>query len=187
MSSPIATATPAKAAASPPAVRKPVNPMKPVNPGEGRSPEAKRTAAAVLEVLAGTRTTTQAASALGVSLPRYYVLEARALAGLVAGCEPRPKGRTLTPQRELAALQKECDRLRREASRQQALARAAGRTVGLSLPEKPKPQPAAGKRRNRRPTARALLAARHLRTDGVASPPTNGAAKPEGAASVEKV
>jgi hypothetical protein len=37
--------------------------------------DARRRAAAVLEVLAGARTPTQAAEALGVSLPRYYLLE----------------------------------------------------------------------------------------------------------------
>lgn len=43
--------------------------------------DARRRAAAVLEVLAGARTPTQAAEALGVSLPRYYLLEQRAIGG----------------------------------------------------------------------------------------------------------
>ena len=151
-----------KTESSAPAGRKQV---KPPDPAEGRSRDAKRTAAAILEVLAGSRSPSEAAEALATSLPRYYLLEARALAGLVAACEPRPRGRTQTPERELAAVQKECDRLRREASRQQALARAAQRTVGLTLPEKPRPQAAGKKRRRRRPTARALRAAERLRLD----------------------
>src|SRR5262245_47690243 len=61
---------------------------------QGAGREAKRLAASVLEVLAGARTPAQAAAALGLSLPRYYQLEGRALRGLLAGCEPRPKGRT---------------------------------------------------------------------------------------------
>ena len=43
------------------------------NLGEGASAEAKRVAAAILEVLAGARTPTEAAQALGLSLPRYYL------------------------------------------------------------------------------------------------------------------
>jgi hypothetical protein len=43
------------------------------------SAEAKRLAAAVLEVLAGTRGPGEAAVALGISLPRYYQLKGRAL------------------------------------------------------------------------------------------------------------
>jgi hypothetical protein len=39
--------------------------------GAGASAEAKRVAAAILEVLAGARTPTEAAQALGLSLPRY--------------------------------------------------------------------------------------------------------------------
>ena len=45
---------------------------------------AKQLAAVVLDVLAGSRTPPQAAETLGVSLPRYYQLEAGALGGLVA-------------------------------------------------------------------------------------------------------
>src|SRR6516164_6368790 len=55
--------------------------------------EAKRLAAAVLEVLAGTRGPSEAAAALSISLPRYYQLEGRALEGLLAACEPRRGGR----------------------------------------------------------------------------------------------
>ena len=59
----------------------------------GASREAKRLAAVLLDVLAGARTPPQAAEVLGVSLPRYYQLEDRGLAGLVAACEARPRGR----------------------------------------------------------------------------------------------
>src|SRR5260370_40572180 len=53
--------------------------------GEGASTEAKRLAAAILEVLAGARTPTEAAQVLALSLPRYYLLEARALHGIGPG------------------------------------------------------------------------------------------------------
>jgi len=57
--------------------------------GQEHSREVQRLAAAILEVLAGARTPAQAASALNVSLPRYYQVEARALRGLVAACADR--------------------------------------------------------------------------------------------------
>jgi hypothetical protein len=149
------------------------------------SAEAKRIAAAVLEVLAGTRGPCEAASVLGISLARYYQLETRALAGLVAGCEPRRRGSRKGPT-ELSSLRQECDRLRRECARQQALLRAAQRTVGLtpSSPPAPAPPPSSSgntgrKRRKRRPKARALKAAALLRgQDG--SGPVEESAKGEG-------
>jgi hypothetical protein len=84
-------------------------------PASAREPdatrEAKRLAAVVLDVLAGSRTPPQAAEALGVSLPRYYQLEARALGGLLAACESRPRGRQPDIETELASVQKELDRV----------------------------------------------------------------------------
>src|SRR5690349_19000906 len=69
--------------------------------------QAKRLAAAILEVLAGARTPTEAATALGLSRPRYYQVETRAVRGLVAACEARPRGRAPTVEKELAALRQE--------------------------------------------------------------------------------
>ena len=43
--------------------------------------EAKRLAAVILEVLAGVRTPTGAATAPGIRLPRYYLWEERAIRG----------------------------------------------------------------------------------------------------------
>ena len=120
-------------------------------------PQAERIAAAVLEVLAGARLPSDAATALGCSLPRYYALESRALSGLIAACEPRPPGKRRSPDGELNSLRKECDKLRRESARYQALVRLARRTVGLSPPP-PSAKPGSGKCRKRRPTVRALRA-----------------------------
>jgi len=139
------------------------------------STEAKRLAAAILEVLAGVRGPGEAAEVLGISLCRYYQLETRALAGLLGACEPRRRGRGGQGPSELATLRQECERLRRECARQQALVRAAGRTVGLA----PLPSAAAtvkaggtgGKRRKRRPKARALKMAARLREEGAAPAP----------------
>lgn len=134
-------------------------------PGSGTGTEAKRRAAVILEVLAGVRTPAAAAAGLSLSLPRYYLLEQQALTGLVAACEPRPQGRVPGVEKELTTLQKEVQRLHRECARQQALVRAAQRTIGLTLPEPPKgkvvPQ---GRRRSRRPTVRALKAAARLQS-----------------------
>jgi len=141
------------------------------------SREAQRVAAAILEVLAGVRTPTDAAAALGMGVPRYYVWEQRALAALVAGCEPRPAGRTLSQRHQIAVLEKEVARLKQDCARQQALVRAAQRTIGLA-PAAAKPVPKAGERaagkpagkkpRKRRPAVRALKAATTLRAMPVA-------------------
>jgi len=138
------------------------------DPPPDASREAKRLAAAILEVLAGLRTPAQAAQATNVSLPRYYQLEAQALAGLVRACERHPKGRRRAPPNEVATLAKENERLKRDLGRQQALVRLAQRSVGLSPPVPP-----AKARRKRKPTTRALVAAERLRAaaDGAGDGP----------------
>src|ERR1700732_4525180 len=95
--------------------------------GRDASAPAKRLAAAILEVLAGVRTTTDAAAAVGLSLTRYYQVESRALAGLVRACEPPPKGRQPGAERELVILRRTQERLQRDLARQQALVRLAQR------------------------------------------------------------
>src|SRR5262245_25721961 len=124
------------------------------------SREAKLLAAAILEVLAGSLGPSEAARSLGISLARYYQLETRALAGLVSSCESRRRGGK-RPRNELTALQRECEQLRRECARQQALMRATRRTVGLT-PSMTPPPPDGVKKRRRRPTARALKMAAML-------------------------
>jgi len=127
------------------------------------SRESKRLAAAILEVLGGVRMPSDAAQALGISLPRYYQLEVRALAGLMAGCEPRPVGRVRSAESELAASQKELKKLRQECSRYSALVRIAQRNVGLSAPQIPKPnEKGSAKKRRKKATVRALKVAQLL-------------------------
>jgi hypothetical protein len=131
--------------------------------GRAASTEAKRLAAAILEVLAGVRTTSDAALAVGLSLTRYYQVESRALAGLVQACEPRSKGAQPNPERQVTALRRDNERLQREVSRQQALVRLSQRSVGLAAPAPPPKIPASGKKpRRRRPVARALHVANRL-------------------------
>jgi hypothetical protein len=139
--------------------------------GEGASSQARRQAAAILEVLAGVRTPTQAAEALGVSLPRYYVLETQAVQGILLACEPKRMGRQKTAESALASLRRECEQLRRDCARQQALVRAAQRTIGLTPSAPPKPEKNGKKRRRRRPTARALRAAARLKDEEAAAVP----------------
>lgn len=133
----------------------------------GGSLEANRLAVAILEVLAGLRTPTDAAQVLGISLPRYYQLEVRALEGMVAACESRKKGRQLTTESRIRKLEEQLTQAQAECARQQALVRATQRTIGLKAPTAPgktKAGSASGKRRRKRkPTVRALRAVRALR------------------------
>jgi hypothetical protein len=144
------------------------------NPPTPVSRDAQRVAAVILEVLAGMRTPTEAAAVVGMSVPRYYLWEQRALEGLVRACEPRPKGQVVSQRHQIALLEKEVTRLRQDCIRQQALVRASQRTIGLAAFPPPAAKPAAkpsgkvvakagstvaGKaKRKRRPVARALKA-----------------------------
>jgi hypothetical protein len=96
------------------------------------SKRARQITVAVLEVLSGEVGTSEAAAKLGVSLSRYYQLEARALKGMLQAVEPRTKGPQKTPAREIQALQAEKKLLEKELRRHQALLRAAHRSVGLA-------------------------------------------------------
>ncbi len=80
------------------------------------SRDAQRMAAAILEVLAGVRTPTEAATALSLSVPRYYLWEQRALEGLVRACEPRPVGKAAHERHRMAVLEKEVARLRQDCT-----------------------------------------------------------------------
>jgi len=135
-------------------------------PENGVDPEARRLCVVILEVLAGVRTPTDAAGTLGVSPPRYYALESRALGGLLEACRRRSKGPRRTPERECVRLRREVDRLTRECARTQALLRSAQRAMGISAPaaaaKKPEVSP---KKRKRRPVVRALRAAKVLRAE----------------------
>lgn len=118
------------------------------------SDAARRLAALLLEAMSGIRTTQSAADAMGVSLPRYYVLEARGLNGMVAALEPRARGRQRTLESEMAKLRAETKRLEREVSRWQSLYRVGQRSLGLVAARPPKPDAEGGKRR-RKPRKRA--------------------------------
>jgi hypothetical protein len=150
-----------------------------VSLGKDAGRDARRMAAAILEVLAGARTPSQAAEALGVSLPRYFQLETRAMHALVASCAPRPRGPGRNPDKELTALKRQHERVQRELARQQTLVRMAQRTIGLAPVKQAEPGASSGKpgasqgaagasaaggkrKRRRRPVVRALRAAQQL-------------------------
>ena len=132
--------------------------------------EARRRAAAVLEVMGGLRTPSEAASAGGMSLPRYYALEKRAIEGLVAACAAtKRRGRQRSPAKEMDRLREQVKRLERESSRNLAMARAAQRAAGIAPPPASKASANDGKkRRKRRPSTRALLVAEALRSESAA-------------------
>lgn len=132
--------------------------------GQESSRDAKRLAAAILETLAGERTPLQAAQALGLSLVRYYQLEASGLRGLLAACEPKPRGRQADPSAEAEQLRRQNNRLQRDLARQQALVRLTQRTSGLGPPATP-PKVEGKKSRKRKPSTRALTVAQRLRCE----------------------
>jgi hypothetical protein len=121
------------------------------------SDAARRSAALLLEAWCGVRSTQSASEAMGVALPRFYHLEARALGVLVSAMEPRPRGRQKTAESELAKLKAETQRLRREVERYQSLYRTAQRSLGIAFARPPAPQKnaAPGSRRKRGPRKKA--------------------------------
>jgi hypothetical protein len=143
-------------------------------------------AALILDVLGGNRTPGDAAQAMGLSVARFYVIEQRAILGLVAACETQaPRGPSPDLQAQIRRLEIENRRLNQALLRQQAIVRSTQRGLGLTSP---RPPPAAapkgtGKagagrtgtgRRKRRPMVRALRQAQ--RVAAVPSPTAAAAA-----------
>lgn len=169
-----ASARPVRGEAPPAAAEAPSR-AKPGRSGAGRlaaqaSDKARRTGCVILEVLAGLRTPKEASEALGLSQQRFYTLEARAIEGLVAALEPRPRGRQPGGEAELARLREEREQLQRELQRSQALVRAAQRTIGVQAARTPTQRAQAkrqanaqGKRGPRQPAVRARQALARLR------------------------
>lgn len=96
--------------------------------------DAQRRAAVILEVLAGVRTAQEAAEVLKISCNHYYILERKALAGLVAACEPvERRGRAPDTELQVKKLEKELACCRQDCQRQAALVRATQRAVGVPV------------------------------------------------------
>jgi hypothetical protein len=171
-----ATASPSPTGERSAAERPRGRPPRPKGPASGPSREAKQRAAVILEVLAGSRTPSQAAAALAVSVSRYYLLEATALQGLLAACEPAPRGPGSDLHRQAEQLRAECARWQRECARQQALVRAAQRAIGLTAPAAAPAKDGGKRRRQRKPVARALKVVARLQQE--APPVSEGSAGP---------
>lgn len=172
----------------PPASVRPKKPAKPTGPGALKgSPEARRQAALILEVLCGVRTATDASKAMGIALPRYYLLETRALQGFILALEPLPRGPQKDPAMEIAALNRLLSRQKQELSRNQSLLRASQRALGLPAPaareqrQGQKDAPKDGKKRKpKRPSMRALRAVTALKEDAAGPQPAAPAATGDG-------
>lgn len=145
------------------------------------SKRARQITMVVIEAFAGELGTTEAAERLGISLSRYYQLETRALGGMMAALEPRPRGPGKTPEREIQTLQGEKKALEKELRRHQSLLRAAHRGVGLParLPKGASSKPQRRARRGSR--GRTVLQTIRPRTD-VPKGEGDGTAKQDGAA-----
>lgn len=185
-STPVATALPEplRTAVQDVLTRTPKRP-KPPDPVEADpravAERAKLTAAVVLDVLAGNRSPGDAASALGLSVARYYVIEEQAINGLIAGCSPRQRGRQPDPGKEIARITAENQRLTQALLRQQALVRTSQRSLGVTLPTKQTPAtpgPTGRGKGKRQPKVRALRAVKRLNTTTSTKPPL--ATTPEG-------
>jgi len=96
------------------------------------SKASRKQVAIILEALSGEIGTTEASERMGVSLSRYYQLEARALEGMLQAMEPKKRGIQKTPAREIGALKAEKQLLEKELRRHQSLLRAANRSLGLA-------------------------------------------------------
>ena len=157
------------------------------------SPQAKTTAAVVLEGLTGLRSAPDAARALGVTVVRYYTVEAQAIAGLIAACEPAAPGPApgAATEREVARLRQEHRRQEQELSRLRAVLRTTQRSLGVA-PVAPSTAPSGsgsgptgpGKRRRaRRPVVRAMTVVRRL----MAAQPAPAGAAPAASATTSTV
>ncbi len=147
-------------------MKKPVR-QQPMGPKAVRgSDAARRTAALMLEVWSGVRTTQSASDAMGVAVTRFYQLEARALQMVVSAMEPRPRGRQKTAESELSKLRAEKQRLQRDVERFQALYRTSQRSLGVAVAKPAEPaknaEPGGKRRRGPRRKARGQAVAKVL-------------------------
>lgn len=150
------------------------------------SPEARKQAALVLEVLGGARTIYEASEAMGISTNRYYQIERRALDGLIAALEPRKRGRMAGGENHVARLESEKRRLALEVGRLQALLRVAHRALAISPPAKPEESKLRGKdgkarRKSKARGKRVVLALRRSGDGASGTPQPRPATKSNGA------
>jgi hypothetical protein len=121
------------------------------------SERARQLAGAVLEVISGLETPLSVCRAIGVSVNRYYQLEAKALAAIVAAMEPLPRGRVRDERAEVEALRRAKAQAERQAARNLALYRTAQKALGLAKRPPPAGDSKPRRRRRVRPRASTLL------------------------------
>lgn len=120
----------------------------------GADREARRTAAMILEVLAGLRSAGEASEALGLALARYYVLERRAVSGMVDALGPRPRGRPRSDEERVRQLTGEVERLQGEVARLESLHRLSQRAIGVPTEPARRARPGRGGRKPSRGRAK---------------------------------
>jgi hypothetical protein len=88
-----------------------------------------------------------------MSQMKYYLMESRALQGMVTAMEPRPKGRRAKKAEDvLEQAIRERDRLKRDVNRMTSLLRLVRKGACLGEPEQ---QPMKNGRKRRKPACRA--------------------------------
>ena len=108
------------------------------------SDEAKKLVCVVIEVLSGLQSPTSASELLKTSIARYYILETRAIQGMMIALEPRDRGPNGGNEIKKLLMQKK--KLEIELQRSQSLVRTMHRSIGLSLiNENSKPKKKNGK------------------------------------------
>ena len=139
--------------------------------------QMRREAACVLEVLAGLRTPEEAAKVIGVSVPTYYNLEARALKGLLHGCRTESPGRRLALEKGGAESEQRCEELERQLQRYRSVLRNARRAAQI-LGESDESQATGSEsgRTRRKPRVRATRAIDALGGSGPGAGAAPGAA-----------
>jgi hypothetical protein len=139
---------------------------------------ARKTAVAVLQVMAGITTPTIASQALSMSVNRYYQLETRALAAMLRALEPQARGPKRDVEKELDEVRREKARAERETARYQAMLRLSQRAMGLaSLSSRAADFKASGApgKKVRRPRVRAKVVIEAISAtacEGADSPPS---------------
>lgn len=93
--------------------------------------QMRREAACVLEVLAGLRSPEEAAKVIGVSVPTYYNLEAKALKGLLHGCRTESPGRRMALEKRVAEAEQRAAELERQLRRYRSVLRNARRAAQI--------------------------------------------------------
>ena len=97
----------------------------------------------LLEVLAGLRSSSDAAQTLGVTPVRYYAIEQRAISGLIAACEPRPSGiqPAAREAQELTRLRDQVARQGQELNQVRSVLRTTQRQLGVGPSAEPPGRP----------------------------------------------